>query len=172
MDRRSDPDGLAYVFDSDMTLVSRVPLYAPHSSGRLACERALELSSSSSLPSLYSPPPLHLPQAQHKHFNVLLNAQFNTSQQSTSKIVYSHPLETDTFHAIPSDGGGGNRERKVRVRTNKKTGQIVDVVEKVRLGDLNVYCPGSGFDWRLSCSVERPGELARVFFPLLFFEGA
>lgn len=158
VDRRVNPDGLAYVFDSDMTLVSRLCL-----SFRSSASSRLRTSShpSSSQPLLSSP---LLPQAQHKHFNILLNTQFSTSQQSTSKIAYSHPLETDTFHAIPSDGGGGNREKKVRVRTNKKTGQVVDVVEKVRLGDLNVYCPGSGFDWRLSCSIETPGEFALCCF--------
>ncbi|KAL7410420.1 CYTH-like domain-containing protein [Mrakia frigida] len=114
VDRRADPNGLSYVFDSDMTL------------------------------------------AQHKHFNILLNSQFALSQRTPSPILYSHLYETDTFHAIASDGGGGNRDQKVRVRRNKKTGEVVDAVEKVRLGDLNVFCPGRGLDWRLSCSVERP----------------
>lgn len=47
------------------------------------------------------------------------------------------------------------------MRTNSKTKTIVDVVEKVRLGDLNVYCPRRGLDWRLSCSTEQPGEFPR-----------
>lgn len=46
----------------------------------------------------------------------------------------------------------------------------MDAVEKVRLGDLNVYCPGRGLDWRLSCSVERPGEFDLPFVHLFPFE--
>lgn len=64
----------------------------------------------------------------------------------------------DTFHSIDSSSS----QRRVRVRTDKKTGRVVEVVEKVRLGDLNVFCPGRGYDWRLSVSVEIPGELINL----------
>lgn len=68
-------------------------------------------------------------------------------------VKYAHLYEVDTFHAIESHG-----QRKVRVRTNKQTNQVVGCVEKVRISDLNVYCPGRQYDWRLSISVEMPRE--------------
>ena len=45
------------------------------------------------------------------------------------------------------------------------TGQLVECVRKVRLGDLNVYCPKREADWRVSVNLEIPSE----FWGLLFF---
>lgn len=54
----------------------------------------------------------------------------------------------------------------MRIRTDKKTGGVVEVVEKVRLGDLNIYSPLRRFDWRLSISTEKPGESRLPFSPV------
>lgn len=98
------------------------------------------------------------PQGTHRHFNhQILNPAFTASQQSPHPIAYTHLHELDTFVALP---GAGNR--KVRIRRNKKTGQIVDIVEKRRLADLNVYCPMRRFDYRLSISEEIPSEHCSV----------
>lgn len=58
--------------------------------------------------------------------------------------------EVDVFRKV------GNKS--VRVRKDQKTNAVVQVCEKVRLGDLNIACPGSKFDWRLSISTETPSE--------------
>ncbi|CDZ96449.1 mRNA capping enzyme, beta subunit, structural domain [Phaffia rhodozyma] len=106
-DVRSNPTGLSYFFDSNMS------------------------------------------SSHHKHYNQLLNHQTSTTRHAPVPISYAHLLETDTTRKLP-DG------RQVRIRTDKKTGGVVEVVEKVRLGDLNVYSPLRKFDWRLSISTEKP----------------
>jgi polynucleotide 5'-triphosphatase len=63
-------------------------------------------------------------------------------------VKYTHVYETDIFRKV------GNK--RVRIRKDKKTNAVVQVCEKVRLGDLNISSPMSKFDWRLSVSTETP----------------
>lgn len=67
-------------------------------------------------------------------------------------IQYRHLYETDHFRMAGT--------KKVRVRKEQKTGRTIQTCHKVRLGDLNVHCPMSKFDWRLSISTETPRESA------------
>jgi hypothetical protein len=93
-------------------------------------------------------------QVQHAHFNMLLNESTADSQQSPLPIRYTHTYNTDSFYEVPGQG-------KIRVTTDQK-GNVVDVVNKVRVGDLNVRSPRQLFDWRISVSCETPCTLPRT----------
>lgn len=130
-----DPIGLRYVFDSDMPAVrtrlkpTSVAHEAPADPGSLSA------------------------QAQHKHFNRLLNFEVQETRLSPLPIQYAHAFEDDIFRKAGT--------KKVRIRKDQKTQAVIQVCEKVRLGDLNVFCPMSKFDWRLSISTEKPCECGK-----------
>lgn len=96
---------------------------------------------------------LRFVQAQHKHFNRLLNFEVQETRTTPIPIHYTHAYEDDIFRMAGT--------KKVRVRRDQKTRAVVQVCEKVRLGDLNIFCPMSKFDWRLSISTEKPCECWR-----------
>lgn len=121
--------------------------------------------------------------SQHKTFNQLLNARVVETSHPTyphHRIAYSHTHELDTFHHTPD-------KRKVRVTRNvdpKKPsssagppvgangfgggGKDWKAVEKVRVADMNVFSPKRWFDWRVSISLENPGQFSFFFFFLSF----
>ena len=97
-------------------------------------------------------------QTQHKHFNTLLNELQRRSSEP------SHPasaLEYKHFKLVDSSYASDNpRDRdKIRVTREEKSGMVVEVTKKVRLGDLNIYSPKRSADWRVSVSLEVPGRL-------------
>jgi len=47
---------------------------------------------------------------------------------------------------------------KVRVTRDEKTGNVVEVMKKIRLGDLNIFSPQRSADWRVSVNLENSGE--------------
>ncbi|KIK69686.1 hypothetical protein GYMLUDRAFT_212451 [Collybiopsis luxurians FD-317 M1] len=93
--------------------------------------------------------------SQHKHFNTLLNNLKTRSSQpgyeSGSSLNYSHLYLVDSFH--PS---GTNEREKIRVTRDEKTDSVVEVMKKIRLGDLNIYSPKRCADWRVSVNLEVP----------------
>lgn len=139
----TDPLGLTYIFDSDMPAVRRLvllPTSVP------SAEPSVEDLTIMLVPRF--PPRLGFEQTQHKHYNKLLNNQAQAARHTPHPIKYQHLHETDIFRKV------GNK--KIRIRQDKKTQTVVQVCEKVRLGDLNVFCPMRKFDWRLSVSTETP----------------
>lgn len=40
---------------------------------------------------------------------------------------------------------------------NEKTGDVVAIVKKIRLGSLDIYSPKRAADWRISVNLEVPG---------------
>ncbi|KAJ7069902.1 CYTH-like domain-containing protein [Mycena amicta] len=89
---------------------------------------------------------------QHKHFNTRLNElKLSSSQPSfpASPLGYNHLHLIDSFY--PSDD-----KDKIRVTRVEKTGEVVECIRKIRLGDLNIYSPKRSVDWRVSVSVEAP----------------
>lgn len=94
---------------------------------------------------------------QHAMYNNSLNSLVQrTGDQNypNARIRYEHTRLVDTFYNMPASDGGG----KVRVTRDEKTGQIKECVQKVRIADLNVYSPKRRMDWRVSVSVETPGD--------------
>jgi polynucleotide 5'-triphosphatase len=61
----------------------------------------------------------------------------------------------DSFYAPDNP-----RDRdKIRVTREEKSGMVIEVMKKVRLGDLNIHSPKRAADWRVSVSLEVPGRL-------------
>ncbi|TIA82398.1 hypothetical protein E3P89_01169 [Wallemia ichthyophaga] len=90
-------------------------------------------------------------QAQHKHYNGILNKRASQLNQNLrSKIDCVHNKEIDSFH---SSGRGSG---KVRVTRDQGKTDIKEMIEKVRVADLAIYSPKRLFDWRLSINMEVP----------------
>ncbi|KAF9026126.1 mRNA triphosphatase CET1 [Hymenopellis radicata] len=90
---------------------------------------------------------------QHKHYNTLLNNLKMSSTSSPSPVDYHHLYHIDTFY--PSEG----REReKIRVTRDEKSGNVVECIRKIKLGDLNIYSPKRNADWRVSVNLEVPEQ--------------
>lgn len=45
---------------------------------------------------------------------------------------------------------------------DEKTGEVTQIVKKIRLGDLNIYSPKRPADWRISVNMEVPGAFGIV----------
>ncbi|KAL1914671.1 uncharacterized protein VTP21DRAFT_8082 [Calcarisporiella thermophila] len=91
---------------------------------------------------------------QHRNFNQILNKRVLETQSSEyrgAKVQYKHTRERDRY--FEQNG------KKVRVTTDQKSGELVAVVEKVRLANLNVYSPGTQLDFRISVNLEIPREV-------------
>lgn len=61
---------------------------------------------------------------------------------------YDHLYLIDNFYNV--DG------QKIRVTRDEKSGEVLECVQKKRLGDLNIYCPKRFADWRISVNLEVP----------------
>jgi hypothetical protein len=106
-----------------------------------------------------------LPQAQHKHFNTRLNELKIASAQPgfpSTPIAYTHLHLVDSFY--PTDNP--HDKEKIRVTRDEKTGNVIECMRKIRLGDLNIYSPKRAADWRVSVNLEVPGSCitCHVFF--------
>ena len=92
-------------------------------------------------------------QAQHKHFNELLNSLEASSRQAshpTSPLRYHHSYLVDSFYSSRSND-------KIRVTRDEKSGEVKEVVQKVRMGNLDIFSPKRFADWRVSVNLEIPG---------------
>lgn len=76
-------------------------------------------------------------------------------------IRYVHTKEIDSFY--PSYTDSKENRTKIRVTRDENTGQLKGdgkpCIQKSRVADMNIYSPKRGFDFRISISVEEPGEL-------------
>lgn len=96
-------------------------------------------------------------QHQHRHYNNLLNNLKMTSSQpsfGSTPMDYHHLYLIDSFY--PSEQP--HSKEKIRLTRDEKTGNVVECVKKIRLGDLNIYSPKRQADWRVSVSLEVPGQ--------------
>ncbi|TCD70742.1 mRNA-capping enzyme subunit beta [Steccherinum ochraceum] len=93
--------------------------------------------------------------AQHKHFNSILNNLKTFSAQpghTSAPLEYTHLHLVDTFYQPDS-----TRDKdKVRVTRDEKSGTVLECMQKVRLGNLDVYSPKRAADWRISVNMEIP----------------
>ncbi|KAI9662665.1 MAG: mRNA-capping enzyme subunit beta [Alyxoria varia] len=117
--------------------------------------------------------------SQHEHFNNCLNEEVKKSHtgfnEKTQKpripLQYKRLLEVDSFYKLPRweidklphavqgllkmpSKHFHQKDPKVRVTRNQKTGEVTAQIIKHRLKDLHVYCPRSIFDYRVSVSLE------------------
>ncbi|RPA80048.1 mRNA triphosphatase CET1, partial [Ascobolus immersus RN42] len=110
---------------------------------------------------------------QHRDLNQFLNQCFQESQprpgQPVSRVPmkYVHTKERDTFHELPpsqyslfppslKDYFFSRGKPRVRVTTDTKTEKVLHSIVKARIADLNVFCPNSLFDFRISVNIELP----------------
>ncbi|KAJ3217721.1 mRNA-capping enzyme subunit beta [Dinochytrium kinnereticum] len=87
-------------------------------------------------------------QDQHAGINRILN-KLVSDQRGVS---YMHLYELDSYYHVGS--------KKVRVTTNKKTGEVIPgkIIVKQRIADLNILCPMSSLDCRISVNLELPAS--------------
>lgn len=109
--------------------------------------------------------------------NQYLNIETQRSQRPDStrqKIRYEHLRETDKQYQMPSDFWNSlsemvrdvqSKQRRpptLRVTTDQKTGQIKAAIFKLKVKDLEIFCPQEEFDVRISIACEIRFPLDRV----------
>lgn len=81
----------------------------------------------------------------HRALNELLNrAVESQSTHPTGRLYFSRSKLADSFYDHSEHGRG-----KVRVSRDMDNGHVVQAVEKRRIADMNVYCPGMAYDFRI-----------------------
>jgi len=79
-------------------------------------------------------------------------------------MKYRHTKERDTFHEVPQRElqalpqlvlNSGNKKLKIRLTTDEN-GTVINKIIKCRVADLNIFSPGTAFDWRVSVNLEMP----------------
>ena len=86
--------------------------------------------------------------ARHQTLNSLLNQAVQSSLASSYPMRFQRAQHVDSFHET-------GRE-KLRVSRDRR-GEVVDVITKKRVADMNVFSPQETLDWRVSVSTENPG---------------
>ncbi|KAJ1659118.1 mRNA-capping enzyme subunit beta [Dispira simplex] len=99
---------------------------------------------------------------QHRAFNVMFNKRVQASCQpgyQGAKVKYRHNREIDQYYEVPSDGED-RRRRRVRVTLDQGTREVIPngILEKRRIADLDIYCPNSHLDFRVTVNEERPAQ--------------
>ncbi|KAG5519593.1 hypothetical protein PMAC_001748 [Pneumocystis sp. 'macacae'] len=104
----------------------------------------------------------NMTESQHKYFNRFLNSSFEKSQTKTKErqsripMKYKHTREIDKLYSNTLlDHDFQNR---IRITTEKKTGQVISRLIKTRIASLNIFSPKTLFDWRISINTEIPVE--------------
>lgn len=105
----------------------------------------------------------------HQRLNDYLNgAVRKASTPGRVPMTYKHTIETDKLYDLPShmlvrsslpqtvkdahlEGG---KPVRVRVTRDNKTNAVTAAIIKLRMADLEVYCPSDEFDIRISVSLE------------------
>ncbi|KAL8920860.1 MAG: hypothetical protein Q9208_006032 [Pyrenodesmia sp. 3 TL-2023] len=109
---------------------------------------------------------------QHSRLNQFLNRSLQDSKPPLKNpkkprlpLEYVHTYETDTFYSLspnalsllpPSIQHHLDRRNKpkVRITTDQRSGQVTAKIIKVRISNIEIHCPQTAFDWRLSVSLE------------------
>lgn len=81
-------------------------------------------------------------------------------------MSYVHTYESDSFFELSQSGvlslpasiraqlNPRQPKAKVRVTSDQKTGEEIARIIKARVADLDIYSPGTAFDWRVSVNIE------------------
>lgn len=120
----------------------------------------------------------HMTEAQHKRLNEFLNqaVQESVTLPGRHRLDYKHRYEIDSFAQLSAAGFDAlprsalnylDQARQPRLRTSVNerapagTDPVIARIVKIRLADLDIFCPGSPFDCRISINIEvdmhRPG---------------
>lgn len=105
----------------------------------------------------------------HKRLNDYLNvAVRNANTGGRVPMTYKHTVETDKLYDLPTHMLArstlpqavkdahleGGKPARVRVTRNNKTNVVTAAIIKLRMADLEVFCPSDEFDIRISVSLE------------------
>lgn len=109
----------------------------------------------------------------HKMMNDYLNQSVLLSKQQPESgkraripMEYKHSREVDAFYELPHSElermPAAIRERfqfskrrpRIRITRDKQKGDVIAKVIKASVGDVNVFCPNSKYDWRVSVNIE------------------
>lgn len=83
---------------------------------------------------------------QHGTLNALLNGIVENPPDPNDRIKYKRIRQKDSFYRFAG--------QRVRVSELADTGEITEVIEKRKVDHLNIYCPNSPLDLRISVSTE------------------
>ena len=105
----------------------------------------------------------------HKSINAFLNDTFAKSQSaSRAPMKYKHTKERDVFYEFHPDSHFAylppsaqniikpTNHTRIRVTRDDETGKDLSKIVKHRVEDLNIYSPGTEFDYRISLNLEFP----------------
>lgn len=105
----------------------------------------------------------------HKRLNDYLNdAVRKASTGGRVPMTYKHTVETDKLYDLPTHIMArsslpqavkdahleGGKPARVRVTRDNKTNAVTAAIIKLRMADLEVFCPSDEFDIRISVSLE------------------
>lgn len=96
---------------------------------------------------------------EHATLNGLLNGIVENPPDPHDRILYKRIKQRDSFYR---QGG-----QKVRVSTLVDTGEVTDVIQKEKVDHLNLYCPNSQLDLRISVSTETKCERSPYVVPVV-----
>lgn len=83
---------------------------------------------------------------EHGTLNALLNGTVEHPPDPMDRIMYKRIRQRDSFYRYEG--------RRIRVSTLAETGEVTDVIEKTKVDHLNIFCPNSSLDLRISVSTE------------------
>ncbi|KAH8921315.1 mRNA triphosphatase CET1 [Atractiella rhizophila] len=97
-----------------------------------------------------------IPPVQHSHFNDLLNQRIEKVASEMKGTLRGSVYDYVQTRTIDEFFPSGQRGVKTRVSRDYTTNAIIEngVMQKTKLGDLNVYCPKYEYDWRISVNLE------------------
>jgi hypothetical protein len=87
-------------------------------------------------------------------YHSMYNQYLNSITQSDKEMKYKHTKQVDQYINVL---GVGKVRRTVDSNTQQVSVQLTEVLEtimKTRVGDLNVFLPGTKRDFRISVSLE------------------
>jgi polynucleotide 5'-triphosphatase len=87
-------------------------------------------------------------QKQHHNLNMVLNEIVQNPPNPRDRVKYQRIRQKDSFYR--------DRGRKIRVSSVAETGEVKEVIMKEKVDHLDIYCPASALDLRISVNTETP----------------
>lgn len=94
---------------------------------------------------------------QHAVFNKMLNQRVDETRRPEfrgSRIEYKHTKEVDNFYRVEGT--------RLRVTKDKESGEVLAVITKTKVADLNIFSPRTKLDIRITINEERTMEQPNV----------
>jgi hypothetical protein len=85
---------------------------------------------------------------QHASLNKILNGLVENPPDPSNRLHYKRIKQKDSFYMVNG--------RKVRVSSLAETGQVTETIHKEKVDHLDIFCPASPLDLRISVNTETP----------------